>query len=183
MPRSFLAPAALALLTPFASNAPAAEAPRVAELRTQRVGETTYFTVLFRAPADLKLPVRNWQNLDGLIEGQRVRLARLPRLVPQDDRTSAVYTTLELPRSDGHDTDLTFAGKVHTAGRARLLLLYPTRKVPPASASRSLAPALALALNIGIVFAPAGYIPTGGQQPPPWRAVPNRPHVPPPAGG
>jgi hypothetical protein len=43
--------------------------------------------------------------------------------------------------------------------------------------------ALALALNIGIVFAPAGYIPTGGQQPPPWRAVPDRPHVPPPAGG
>ena len=42
--------------------------------------------------------------------------------------------------------------------------------------------ALALLLNIGIVFAPAGYIPTGGQGPPPWRAVPDRPYVPPPAG-
>jgi hypothetical protein len=41
--------------------------------------------------------------------------------------------------------------------------------------------ALALLLNIGIVYAPAGYIPTGGQQPPPWRAVPDRPYVPPPA--
>jgi hypothetical protein len=43
--------------------------------------------------------------------------------------------------------------------------------------------ALALLLNIGIVYAPAGYIPTGGQQPPPWQAVPDRPYVPPPAGG
>ncbi len=43
--------------------------------------------------------------------------------------------------------------------------------------------ALALLMNIGIVFAPAGYIPTGGQEPPPWRAVPDRPYIPPPAGG
>ena len=43
--------------------------------------------------------------------------------------------------------------------------------------------ALALLLNIGIVYAPAGYIPTGGQQPPPWRSVPDRPYVPPPAPG
>jgi hypothetical protein len=41
--------------------------------------------------------------------------------------------------------------------------------------------ALALLLNIGIVYAPVGYIPTGGRQPPPWRSVPDRPYVPPPA--
>jgi hypothetical protein len=43
--------------------------------------------------------------------------------------------------------------------------------------------ALALLMNIGIVFAPAGYIPTGGHEPPPWRAPPDRPYVPPPAPG
>jgi hypothetical protein len=41
--------------------------------------------------------------------------------------------------------------------------------------------ALALLLNVGIVFAPAGYVPTGGHQPQPWRGVPDRPYVPPPA--
>jgi hypothetical protein len=41
--------------------------------------------------------------------------------------------------------------------------------------------ALALLLNVAIVFAPAGYIPTGSRQPPPWRSVPDRPYVPPPA--
>jgi hypothetical protein len=40
---------------------------------------------------------------------------------------------------------------------------------------------LALLVNIGIVFAPAGYIPTGQRHPPPWRAPPDRPYVPPPA--
>ena len=44
--------------------------------------------------------------------------------------------------------------------------------------------ALALLVNIGIVFSPAGYIPTGQGsqgQPPPWRPPPGRPYVPPPA--
>ena len=41
--------------------------------------------------------------------------------------------------------------------------------------------ALALVMNVGILFAPAGYIPTGVQELPPWRAVPDRPYVPPPA--
>ena len=42
---------------------------------------------------------------------------------------------------------------------------------------------LALALHIGIVFAPSGNIPTGQHHPPPWRSVPDRPYVPPPAPG
>ena len=76
MPRSLLAPAALALLTPFTTHAPAADAPRVAELRTQRVGGVTYFTVKFPAPPDMQLPARDWQHLGALAnEGQRFRSA------------------------------------------------------------------------------------------------------------
>jgi hypothetical protein len=39
---------------------------------------------------------------------------------------------------------------------------------------------LALAINIAIAYAPAGYQPPPGV-PPPWQAVPDRPYVPPPA--
>ncbi len=39
---------------------------------------------------------------------------------------------------------------------------------------------LALAVNVGVAFAPAGYLP-GRKVPRPWQAVPDRPYVPPPA--
>jgi hypothetical protein len=143
MSRSFLAPA-LALLAAFTPRGVAAEAPRVAELRTQRVGGVTYFTVKFPAPPDMQLPARDWQHLGALAnEGQRFRSAGLPRLVPQDGRTAAVYPTVWLPFSDRRDIDLEFAGQARTQGRARLLLLYPKRRSGPDGARPSLAPELA----------------------------------------
>jgi hypothetical protein len=42
------------------------------------------------------------------------------------------------------------------------------------------ASALALAINIAIVYAPAGYLP-GRKVPQMWQTVPDRPYVPPPA--
>lgn len=41
--------------------------------------------------------------------------------------------------------------------------------------------ALALLVNLAIVYAPAGYIPTGQHHNPWYRATPDRPYVPPPA--
>src|SRR5262249_39325789 len=143
MPRTLFAPAALALLTPFTSHAPAAEAPDGVELRTHRVGDATSFTVRFRAPAGMRPPVRNWRDSGVLTrEGQRVRSARLPRLVPQDDRTSAVYPTFWLPPGDRPEINLEFVGKAHTQALARLLLVYPTEKERPARARPSPAPGL-----------------------------------------
>jgi hypothetical protein len=143
MPRSLLAPAALALLTTFPSLAVAADAPRVLELRAQRAGDVTYFTVKFDPPADMKLPVRDWEHFGVLCtEGQRVRSARLPRLVPQNDRTRAVYPRFWLPRGERPEVELEFVGQARTNGRARLLLLYPTEKARPADARPSLAPEL-----------------------------------------
>jgi len=40
--------------------------------------------------------------------------------------------------------------------------------------------ALALAINLSILYAPGGYLPAPAV-PPPWQPVPNRPYVPPPA--
>jgi len=61
--------------------------PKVLELRVQKVGPTTYFHVRLEMPADMRLPEpesrsRWWSEWD---------VARLPRLVPQDERTRAVY--------------------------------------------------------------------------------------------
>jgi hypothetical protein len=42
--------------------------------------------------------------------------------------------------------------------------------------------ALALSINIAIVYAPGGYLP-GPDVPPRWQPVPDRPYVPPPALG
>ncbi len=39
---------------------------------------------------------------------------------------------------------------------------------------------LALAINVAITYAPAGYTPAPGVTPP-WQGVPDRPYVPPPA--
>src|SRR5436309_2084234 len=74
----------------------AGEAPRVRELRTQRVGETVYFHVRLEPPADLDgaEPARVGQPA-----GQPVimHLTKRPRLVPQDDTARAVYQRFQMP--------------------------------------------------------------------------------------
>jgi hypothetical protein len=104
----------------------AEEAPTVADLRTQRVGDTTYFHVTLRTPSDLRLSTLEKEDAAPTPEARRRVLARLPRLVPQDDRTAAVYFAPHQGGNRLRDLELDFVGKVHGDKPARLLLLYPT---------------------------------------------------------
>jgi hypothetical protein len=112
-----------------------AQTPRVTELRTQVVGETTYFHVRFEPPADLDVPpiyagpYKEWQ---------RRQLAKLPQLVPQDAKTSAVNLRVPLTslrpnvgfkqRPATSIDGLEFVGKLHDKKKPRLLLLYPAKE-------------------------------------------------------
>jgi hypothetical protein len=108
---------------------------RVRELVTRKVGDTMYFHVRLDVPADLRMPPI---EPGPSTEGRRRQLARLPRLVPQDDMTWAVYQRLDVPHfrpAVGFDArrpkpvpvkGLEFVGKVHGSGKAMLLVLYPT---------------------------------------------------------
>ncbi len=96
------------LATGWVAELRAAGALRVRELRTQRVGDTTFFQVRFEPPADMEsVPVGPGT------------LTRQPRLVPRDGKTQAVYHRVE---------GLEFVGTLHGEGRAKFLLLYPVSK-------------------------------------------------------
>lgn len=112
------------------------EPPQVLDLRTQQIGETTYFHVRLKTPADLDSPPLQAGPYN---EWQRRQLAHVPQLAPQDGVASAVYPCVNLAsvRPDVGFKDrphppkvkgLEFAGKVHAKSRARLLLLYPARE-------------------------------------------------------
>jgi hypothetical protein len=79
----------------------AAEAPQVRVLRTQRVGDTIYFQVQFEPPGNLENlePVR-FVGGEPVVspEPQGVDFRRVPRLVPQDNKSHAVYYRYEIPR-------------------------------------------------------------------------------------
>jgi hypothetical protein len=96
----------------------AGEPPRVLELRTQKVEGTTYFHARLEQPVDLRLPT--FDPSKPFSESDRRKFARLPRLVPQDEKTRCVYYR---PRSS--QPWLSFCGQVRGGGKARLLLLYP----------------------------------------------------------
>jgi hypothetical protein len=102
----------------------AGEPPRVLELRTQKVEGIIYFHLRLERPADLHLPV--FDTSKPFSELDRRKFARLPRLVPQDDRTRSVYY-----RQRPSQPWLSFCGQVAGGGRARLLLLYPLTEQPP----------------------------------------------------
>jgi hypothetical protein len=120
----------------------AAEAPRVRELRTQQVGGITYFHVRLDAPPQMQGPALGTLNVWS--DGDLRNLARLPRLIPQDQRARAVYLRLAIPKApDGAvkvlgDGGLEFVGQWRggtTLRPAPFLLLYPTAAVssaPPA---------------------------------------------------
>jgi hypothetical protein len=119
-------------------SAAAAGPPSVRELRTQKIGDTTYFHVAFAAPPNLA--VFQPRDLTFGAPGGRADLGRQPRLVPQDDRARAVYPRWEplasapLPfrpvESTGQPpvTGLEFVGQCAGTEPARFLLLYPTEK-------------------------------------------------------
>jgi WD40 repeat protein len=109
----------------------ATAAPGAAGLRTQRVGDVTYFQATLDSPAGLRFPDIGTGKADLPVEAQRRRLARLPRLVPQDRATAHVYFSTALPGEPGKPLPLLeFTGKVAGAGPARLLLLYPVAGSP-----------------------------------------------------
>jgi hypothetical protein len=124
-----LAPLALLLLNEPGAVA-AAEAPRLRELRTQRVGDTIFFHVRFDQPADLRgAPFRDWSTVDPR------QLTRLPQLVPQDAVTRTVYQRLDSTEERRRNErerlpvpveGLEFLGKCTGKGKAKLLLLYPS---------------------------------------------------------
>src|SRR5262245_59185140 len=107
----------------------AAESPRVLGLGTQKVGQTTYFQVRLERPANLRLPT--FDTSKPFSEADRRKFAAFPRLVPQDDRTRAVYY-----RHKPSQPGLSFCGQVIGDGKSRFELVYPTGEAvggePPA---------------------------------------------------
>jgi hypothetical protein len=139
--RSAVTAAVVASLS--ASPLLAADPPRVRELRTQQGGDTTYFHVRFDNPTDMGLPRLDAARL--ATEAWRRDLARLPQLVPQDEKTHAVYHRWAIPepilerrfpirRGDPIPPPpppvegLEFVGKVRGQGAAQFLLLYPLQE-------------------------------------------------------
>jgi hypothetical protein len=128
------------LVAAWAGPAAAADPPKLKELRLQQVGTATYFHAAYEAPANLNVPpLQMWWGWGDLA----LRNAdRQPQLVPQDNRTRAVYTRLEMPqdapiRPDNREqqprqpvpvTGLEFVGKCSGKGKAAFLLLYPTEE-------------------------------------------------------
>jgi hypothetical protein len=117
------------------ASARATKPVRVRELFRERVGDAVYFRLRLAPPADLRAPRLEPGPYS---EAGRRRLARLPQLVPQDGKTSAVYPRVDAPHfrpAVGFGPDrpepvpvkgLEFVGKLHGKGRAKFLLLYPT---------------------------------------------------------
>jgi hypothetical protein len=106
----------------------AAEPLHILELRTQKVEGITYFHLRLQPPADLRLPT--FDTSKPFSESDRRKFARLPRLVPQDEKTRCVYY-----RQRSSQPWLSFCGQVTGGGKAKFLLLYPlaepTLQKPP----------------------------------------------------
>lgn len=136
--RIFLACLILITTRLATTTAPAADAPPIRELRTQKVGDTIYFHVAFGSPPNLV--VFQPRDLTFGELGGRTDLGRQPRLVPQDNRARAVCTRWETLASaplpfrpatltrQPSVTGLEFVGQCAGTGPARFLLLYPTEK-------------------------------------------------------
>src|SRR5262245_3634069 len=142
MSRNSTALVTIALLLPFPALVNAAE-PRVTELRTQTVGGTTYFEVSLALPRGCELPPLPPRDARApLTPEERRSLARLPRLVPRDGRTTGVCYQMPYPLLPDKVTELTFLGKINKDGPADFLLLYPVETDLDAKGRQSLAPAL-----------------------------------------
>ncbi len=108
-------------------------AVKIESLRVQKRGETTYFELKLAPFPDFFAPsfetTRGWWTENGRA------MARMPRLVPQDDKTAAVYY---LPSQN------VFVGRLNNAGAAQFELLYAKRaKERPKDQRRELPEVLA----------------------------------------
>ena len=135
----------------------AAESVRVLELRTQKVDGVTYFQVRLERPADLRLPTFDMSK--PFSEWDRRKFAGLPRLVPQDSNTRAVYYR-HRPTQPG----LSFCGRVTGGDKATLLLLYPAGEAPldttkPLSLARLVRPPLTEEARVTLDFSKARKVP------------------------
>jgi hypothetical protein len=104
-------------------------APEIARLQTQEVGATTYFLVALAPPKDLAMPeppgitrVRD-DHLENFFftapsEGSRRATLQVPRLVPLDERTSAVHF------AGLHGGKLVFVGKRGAQGATASCRLF-----------------------------------------------------------
>ena len=108
------------VLTPLL---PAAEPPRILDVRTQEVDRITYFQVRVELPADLRLP--GFDTGRPFSEADRRNFARLPHLIPADGKTRTVYY-----RYKSAQPHLSFIGQTLTAGKARFVLQYPLGETP-----------------------------------------------------
>jgi hypothetical protein len=115
---------AVTLLAATAADA----APEVVSLETQRVGEVTYFHARLKSPADLDVPGPEWWPKIADSPADRQTWLGQPRLVPQDDRTAAVYCEMSEQPLLQKPAHLDFMGKLRGKGTASLLLAYPTGK-------------------------------------------------------
>jgi hypothetical protein len=120
-PITILGIAGIVLCTGYLS---AAEPPRVLELRTQKVEGITYFHLRLEQPTDFRLPT--FDTSKPFSESDRRKFARLPRLVPQDEKTRCVYF-----RQRSSQPWLSFCGQVTGGGKTKLLLLYPLADQAP----------------------------------------------------
>ena len=156
----------LAILFPLtADTALAGHRSEVAGLEMQRAGEITYFRVRVTAPTDLLLPeLQAWEKMHPT-EADRLRL-RLPRLVPLDDMTRAIYLECTLPL-DRRPEHLTFVGQVKDRKDALVRLLYPTDKPAEKPMFKLLVPAQSpwAEVRLTLDFASAGHLkPASGQR-------------------
>jgi hypothetical protein len=107
---------ALVFILLAAGPVAADDAVKIESLRVQKRGATTYFEVKFASLPDFFAPsfetTRGWWTANGRA------MARLPRLVPQDDKTASIYY---LPSQD------VFVGKLKDKGTAQMELLYAKR--------------------------------------------------------
>ena len=130
---SHLVRAALAFLV-FAPAGSAA--PVVARLRTQKVGEATYFLVAIAPPKDLAMPkppgisrvsnsrVENF-SFGSPSEGSRRAVVQVPRLVPLDGQTTKLHF------AGFRSGDVIFLGRrVGDEPTASCRLFYPVAAAP-----------------------------------------------------
>ena len=113
----------LIVIALFAQHLLAAEAPRIRDVRMQKVDDVIYFHLRLEPPGDLHLPV--FDSSKPFSEADRRKFARLPRLIPADGKTHAVYY-----RYKPNQNALSFYGKVTGEDKAKLLLLYPLKEEP-----------------------------------------------------
>ncbi len=96
----------------------------VQELRTQKVGETTYFEVTLGTPEDMRRSTSGHDSTS--LELQRRVVASLPRLVPQDRNSASVYYFQPQSTERKYEPSLTFLGKACGKEVASVCFYYPT---------------------------------------------------------